>query len=274
MRPRIAICFFGITRSLHLTRVSIEKNVINAAMELGDVKIFGHFFQQTEIRNARSREFVTLEPNQHLLLPFDTCLTEEPEHFLEKSDFSSVCKYGDIWDDDYKSLKNLLHQLHSLGQVADLASDWGPNIYIFCRPDLLYHDDFSSVLTRCAHNRFEGVVLPNWQQWHGGYNDRFAICFGTDAAVAYGRRGARALEMCNEQSSSLHSERLLKYVLSNPRVPVQFTSLRASRVRADGRVERESFHGPSMILLKKILKSPFTLGVTLLSKILSFLRVK
>jgi hypothetical protein len=43
---KIAICIFRITRSLTFTIQNIVENVITPARELGEVKIFLHFFDQ------------------------------------------------------------------------------------------------------------------------------------------------------------------------------------------------------------------------------------
>jgi hypothetical protein len=82
--------------------------------------------------------------------------------------------------------------------------------------------------------------VPGWQWWHGGYNDRFAIC-GREAANAYAQRKNVALPYCRKMTEPLHSERLLRAIANGERLEVQPIALRASRVRASGAVVREVF---------------------------------
>jgi hypothetical protein len=240
--PKIAICFFGITRSLTRTVHSIEKNVVGPARKYGDLRIYSHFFLQGQVDNPRSGEAGSYDIDEYRLLESDWLRLEEPDICLEQWNFEYLCEFGDYWKDDYRSIRNLVHQLHSLRQVTLAALEDEADICIFCRPDLIYHDSFNSAIRRALGKKVDRVQLPYWQSF-GGLNDRFAICTGTKATKAYGRRIELAEAYCEERGM-LHSERLVAFSLHRAKIGIKFTGVRASRVRINGSVREESFQHP------------------------------
>lgn len=238
MRKKIAICFFGITRSLSFTIESIKRNVIVPTKELGDVKVICHFFNQKEINNPRSGEQLKLDPEEYKLLAPDFIKLEKPNSFLADSDFNNVIGFGDAFGDNNFSTKNLFHQLWSISQVTDSARVWGADIVVFVRPDILYHDSFQDALEQAIAIDEPRVYAPNWQHWDG-VNDRFAIAVGSKAIESYGKRYNKILEYCTKTNSPLHSEKLLDYSLK--KIDRYFIKHRASRVRASGERKQELF---------------------------------
>lgn len=248
---KIAICFFGITRSLKFNIKSINKNVIDPCKNYGNVKLFGHFYEQESIHNPRSNENEALDLDEYKLLHLDFIDLEKPGCFIEDSDFEEVCKYGDEYSDGFQSVKNLFHQLWSLRKVTLRALSWGADVVLFVRPDLLYHDSFDSEISRCLNADQDFILLPNWQH-HGGYNDRFSIVKGKEAVRAYGCRYEQLLKYCSEKCASLQSESFLKYSIK--KIRVKFISVRASRVRASGCTVKEDFYHFNVVRINKLLK--------------------
>ncbi len=81
---RVAVVFFGITRALRLTLPSITANLVAPARNIGrELRLFGHFFTQTAIRNSRSDEEGELDPEEYRLLALDGVELEEPGACLE-----------------------------------------------------------------------------------------------------------------------------------------------------------------------------------------------
>lgn len=237
---KIAICFYGITRSLGFTADSILGNIIAPARDLAEVKIFGHFYRMQRIDNPRSGEKgVTVGEDYHLL-PFGGLQTEDPVACLSRYPFREICAWGDWWGDDYRSLTNLIHQLHSLRTVHEASREFGANVTVFARPDLLYYDTFHSALERALDAGRDLVQVPRWQPF-GGLNDRFAVTSGTAAAEAVATRVDLALEYCEKRQAPLHSEQLLAYAVAARNLPVELHSLRAGRVRANGARAKEIF---------------------------------
>jgi hypothetical protein len=235
---RIAFVFFGITRSLRLTLPSITGNLIGPARSLTkDVGLFGHFFTQTAISNARSEETGGLDPEEYKLLNLDAVELEAPDACLALYPVEAMKARGDIWRDEFASFRNLVHQLHSLKRATLLAESWAPDITVFARPDLIYHDSAAEHLDMLARVHRQFVLVPDWAQWFG-HNDRFAFVKGAEGISAYGKRADRMAEYC-ARGKRLHSERFLKYALGDLRV--RTVHLRASRVRSSGLQVLEDF---------------------------------
>lgn len=229
----IAICFFGITRSLRYTIGSIEQNVLGPARARGRVTVHAHLYRQTEIVNPRSGENGRLDPDEHALLRPDQLELEDPDLCLGPMGFEALKTHGDAWYDDFRSLRNLVHQLHSLDRVTTMAQESGAGTVIFVRPDLMYHDSMAYALRSALRSKRPSVWVPSWQRFSGA-NDRFAIAHGDRAIAAYGQRGRFALEYCETESKPLHAEQLLSYVLMRQGVIEKDIDVRATRIRVGG----------------------------------------
>jgi hypothetical protein len=254
---KIAICFFGITRSLTFTIQNIVENVITPARELGEVKIFCHFFDQKKIDNPRSGESFALNTKEYELLNADDVVLEKPDAFLLTSKFKEVTAYGDAFGDGHVSTRNLFHQLRSLNCVTNRALAWNPDIVIFLRPDLFYHDSFLDTLKKAVQAKEPCLHLPNWQHW-GGMNDRFSVAVGKSAIKSYGQRYDSILDYCSENNSPIQSEKLLKYSLKS--IKCNLIKLRATRVRGNGDMKNELFHHYKIIELHSFLANKFGLA--------------
>jgi hypothetical protein len=158
--------------------------------------------------------------------------------------------WGDSWNDDFKSLRNLVHQLHSLASVTDAALRDRPEIVAFCRPDLLYHDSLLDVIDRAVSIKSSAAYLPYWEA-HGGLNDRFAICKGDQAIISYGKRVRHMHEFCQNTYRPLHSEQLLAFSMARGGIEVHRVANRASRIRLGGIRNYEDFSNSRFRNLKR-----------------------
>ena len=244
IRPRIAIGFFGITRSLKWTLHSIQKNIIEPARALGETRLFAHLYQQEHITNPRTGEDQSLDPNEYHLLGCDEVELEKPETCLVTANYEWILSRGDAFHDEGKSLANLIHQLHSLQQVGQMIKAWKPDIIILARPDLTYHDSFASVIDKQLKSSPTKITIPDWQ-WYGGYNDRFAVC-GLESGRIYSNRIDLIPEYLNKTGGPLPAERFLRFNLHKAKISVRACSLRASRTRVNGKVIEENFKPASL----------------------------
>lgn len=240
MTRNIAICFFGITRSLAEVLPSIETCILAPARALGQVTLYAHLYEQDRIDSPRSGEQGEIAPDDYRLLNIDRLIRERPGPALERWDFETLRTYGDFWDNDFSSLRNLVHQLHSLHCVTGMALEDAPDLCLFVRPDLRYHDSLGPTLSRALKGRGDRIYLPRWQPWFG-YNDRFAAMRGARAMRAYGQRIEQARAYCEERAAPLHSERMLKFAVDRAGIPVTKITPKASRVRLGGLEVEEDF---------------------------------
>lgn len=237
---KIAILVFGIPRASAVTHAPLLLQVVAPARALGQVGLFGHFFQQTHVLNPRSGEDASLGADNYTAFDDFDLRLEPPGACLTATDWPAIQAFGDYYQDGFRSLSNLLHQLHSIKAATELAmSSMAPDVFIFVRPDLLYHDPCPAAAIGSAARRPRQCHLPAWQWW-GGYNDRLAIC-GREAGLAWGRRLDQALRYCQTQQKPLHAEKLLRFALKEQRTALRLLPVRASRVRVSGEVKEEIF---------------------------------
>lgn len=240
--PRIAIAFFGIPRSSDLCFPSIRRHFLEPLEKAGEVRAFYHLYRQQAIENPRSGEAGSLDPENYAPFGFFDGQLEDPGPALGHWGYPELLACGDTYGDEGRSLANLVHQLHSLHRVTTAVLKWNPDVVVYLRPDLLYHDPVDpKVVQKCLRDP-RALFLPYWQPW-GGRNDRFAVC-GARAFLAYGRRVEWARDYCEANGLPLHAEELLDFALVRGGVRVRTVGWRASRVRLGGIVRQESFDRP------------------------------
>lgn len=239
MGAKCIIIFFGIDRRLDLTSDSILNNIVVPARQYFDVECVGHFWSPKVINNIRSSESGRLEAPRLHLLPTGQYVVETPGSIENESLFLEWKKFGDCWGDNFKSLTNLFWQLRSLDIATRLAMLKNPDIAVFVRPDLMYHDDFSATFESiCKNGSAPCIYTPFWQP-HGGLNDRFSIVIGRNAIGAYGHRFLNAVHFGEKTLEPINAEKLLRHVSNGYKI--KRIRHRASRVRLDGRIHSEDF---------------------------------
>ena len=236
---RCLIGFFGITRSLRHTAGSIRAAIVDPLRQAGfTTPLVGHFNLPERLSNPRSGEFeVAPDRAESALLGLDLCWVEPQSDSTISAELAVARAFPDAFEDQYRSLANLCHQLRSLQRLWSLLGLAGvgeDDLVLLLRPDLLYLDrlDPARDLRPLLDGRAD-LIVPRWQSW-GGLNDRFAFCTVRGARV-YATRFGLFAEACRELGG-MHAETFLGFVASCHRLRVGLTDLRAARVRADGRV--------------------------------------
>lgn len=236
---KIAIAFYGIPRSTTKSYPSIEKRILSTLPKNAEIKIFYHLYEQASVTNKRSGENAPIEQSAYTPFLVHNGFLETPGECLLKWPVHEIKKFGDTWHDDYQSLGNLMHQLNSLYEVTNLIESFDPDVVLFLRPDLIYHDTPPSEIYSFLLKEKSAIFIPSWQWW-GGYNDRFSIC-GKEAYSSYGKRITQALNYCQANNKSLNSEELVKFASDKTNLVVYPLNVRASRARVDGTVKKEIF---------------------------------
>lgn len=236
---KIALAYFGLPRNSSICFPSIEDNIYRRLPRDAQVASFYHLYEPQLIDNPRSGEKAVLSENNYRVFDGMSGCYESAGGCLERWKFDEIKSYGDVWGDDFKSLANLLHQLNSLHSVTARVEEYEPDVVLFLRPDLLYHDPLPEFVLPAVATRPHALYIPHWQWWNG-LNDRFAIC-GRFVYSAYGRRIERIFSFCNEQGRGLHAERLLRFSMIEAKANLRTLEMRASRVRVGGEMVDESF---------------------------------
>jgi len=142
MQKKVAIGFFGITRSLKLTRDSIYKNVIGRLEELGYAyTIFLHTYELNNYKNIRTKESCTnMDNEEYKLLKPDYFVIEKQDIVIDGINPEKYRTHKDPWNTNYNSVDNFLLGQYSKMKLTDMIEKSQINFdYImFLRPDLMY----------------------------------------------------------------------------------------------------------------------------------------
>lgn len=236
---KIALAYFGLPRNSSICFPSIERNIYRCLPAHAQVASFYHLYEPQLVDNPRSGESAFLDEENYRAFAGMHGRLESAGGCLERWGFDEIKRYGDVWGDDFKSLANLLHQLNSLHAVTGLVQEYEPDVVLFLRPDLLYHDSLPEFVLPAVAARPRALYIPHWQWWNG-LNDRFAIC-GRSVYGAYGRRIERIFPFCEGLGRGLHAERLLRFAMAEAGAKLRTLDMCASRVRVGGEMVDESF---------------------------------
>jgi hypothetical protein len=236
---RCYIGFFGLTRSLRYTAESIKLGFYEPLRNCGFTTLrAGHFNLPDAITNSRSGEF-SLVPDRSecTLLDLDLCWIEPQQTSAIAGEFAIARSLPDAFGDEYRSLRNLCHQLHSLRRLwslLQLLDVKESDVVLLLRPDLLYLDVLDPPLNLAPLlDGHADVIVPGWQSW-GGLNDRFAFCNGR-AARAYATRMDLFSDAC-VSLGCMHAEQFLSFVARRHNLRIGLTDLRAVRLRANRQI--------------------------------------
>lgn len=234
---RIAICFFGITRNLRQHTLNSIEEFLFASAAAADpgFRRFGHFNLVQRVSNPRSgEENVPINSEEFKLLKCDAVSCTDQESLDRRLNFSEIERFGDSWEDNFNSLRNLVRQLYSLNEVTRLLTESGErfDLVVYSRPDLRFTARVEMTLVRPR------TLCTPWFARGGGLNDRFAL--GDFETMAhYGRRYSLMRQYCEETGRPLHAERFLFWCARKHRLRNRYLmNVAFHRVRADGRVAR------------------------------------
>lgn len=241
-RPRVAVLFFGLSRSASITASSINENILNHSKNKEiEFKCFSslNFIERVISRRSGERNVVLNKYDIDTIPCLWNLFLQQNDDYI-KNELESVKKQPDYYENDYNSNRFLLHQLRSLKAGYKVLSSglFGEfDFFLFLRPDLLYLDPIDVGEFVSSDPGPLSIRLPSWHAW-GGLNDRFAIASPT-AAAAYAMRIENVLRYCG--TMPLHAERLLAFSLRSAGASVSHMAARACRVRATGEVVSEDF---------------------------------
>lgn len=221
---KVAILFFGLTRTLSSTVESIQCNLLNVLSELNmDYDVFVHTYKiNGKYENNWSNEFVKDYVNEDVeqLLNPKYFIFDNQDEIIEKINFDEYYTCLGDWtgmsEDMTKYLiRNLVLALYSKKRITELLEIYQEKYeyVIFIRPDTLFLDkvclDFNNLTD---HN----IIIPQ-AEWNRGCNDRFAICT-ISVALYYGFMADYLLEY--SKHTSIISEKYLFDMLTQQKIDI------------------------------------------------------
>ena len=240
MALHVALCFFGLTRSLDWTVGNVRSSIIDPLLMADmNVSVYLHTYNRKTISNQRSAENQTaMHWTAYKLLQADRWQIDDAdavERQLIAPNMKSWLQHGDAWgeSDRHVTLRNFLKQLYSLEQVTKLWSvdDGSPDIVFYLRSDLWFFNKLDTAELKQAVLQPNTLFTPSFHRWNG-LNDRLA--FGSaEVMQVYGNRVKHASTF--SQLQALHAERFLLYSAQQAGLNVSGeTKLLFERVRATG----------------------------------------
>lgn len=231
---KIALCFWGLTRSLKYTIHSIKKRILTVLKNNKiEYKIFMHTYKfDSQYVNPRAHEYnVDLDFDEYTLLNPDYIEIDDQDEIKQKIDVFKYRTHDDPWNSDYISVDNFLCAMYSkkqLGQMVENCEETFDYI-IYLRPDVKYHSSFDIKFLSIV-NKYT-ICTPNFHLFPK-LNDRFCILTNNNLRKYY-----LLFDEMYEYSLTqpLHSERFQYHTLINRyKLSIKYIPFLFNRVRANG----------------------------------------
>lgn len=231
---KIALAFFGLTRSLSYTMPSIRKNILNIFIKNGiEYDIFLHTYQLKQYQNQRTNEKVSnINNEEYKLLSPKYVQIDDQIQIKEKLKMAQFRTHPDPWNTNYQSVDNFILAQYSKTYVTSLIKG-SKNTYdyiIYLRPDVEYITPFD--LSYFKKVTDHTICIPDFH--HYGlhpFNDRFCIA-NPKTYIQYGNTFPYLLEISKKEP--LHSETVLGNMLVNYGITFANIPFHFIRVRFNG----------------------------------------
>ena len=237
--PKIALAFWGLTRSLKYTIKSIKKNILNIFKEANiEYDIFIHTYDiLNKYTNNRSGEKnIKLDCSEYKLLNPTKFQIQNQGNVKNKLDLLKYRTHPDPWKTNYETMDNFILAMYSKMKVTELIQkeNEGNEIskykyIIFLRPDVKYLNNFDlSFLNQINDN---SICIPNFALY-SSFNDRFCLA-NYNNGILYGTLFKYMLEY--SKKNKLHSETFNNHYMRNfYKLNIILIPFYFNRVRANG----------------------------------------
>lgn len=237
---KIAVCFWGLTRSLKYTINSINEQ-LSEMKKFGEVTTFMHTYRLNRPYSNLwgKEEAIVLDPNEYKLLDPDHFIWDDQDEVSSKLDFKAYRTFpDDIYKTNYQTIDNFIIAMYSQKRVTELMLRHNKKQHydyvVFMRPDVIF--DSKPRLKYFQEVNDHTIVTPQFGHWHDGgikINDRYAICTPKVAEI-YGRRLMYLLEYSKHKP--IYTEVFLYDLMKAFKIKIYHRWICFNRVRADGRI--------------------------------------
>lgn len=234
---KIALGFWGLTRSLKYTHASIQENILDVLKNNNiEYTIFMHTYCVDGLySNPRAGEKnITLDNDEHKLLNADKIHIDNQDEIKEKINLKKYRSRRDPWKTNYKTVDNFILAMYSktclCGMIHDAKIEY--DYVLFLRPDVKYVNKLKINWFKTVTDRV--ICIPNFQL-SKRFNDRFAIT-NMKNYLLYGSLFNKLHNY--SKRNPLHSETYIATMLKKNGVrwvPVRFYFM---RTRAGGKIDK------------------------------------
>ena len=238
-RKKVAIGFYGITRSLNYTIDSIEKNIFNVLKENNfDYDIFLHKYNLDEYKNTRANEEYTknIDNNQYKLLKAKYLKIDNQNEVKSMLNLESYRTKPDPWKTNYETVDFYIlgkYSQYSLTKIIENSNN-NYDYILFVRPDCLYLDRLD--VSKFNLINYNTILIPSFGHQ---MNDRFAITNNKTYKI-YGKIFEELLELSNKYE--LHSQTILGMILEKNNIENIKIKFNFARIRSDGKVAKRDIN--------------------------------
>jgi hypothetical protein len=235
---KVALIFWGLTRSLKYTHISIKKNILEILKKKNiNYEIFMHTYKVSNTyTNHRAKEKkIKLDFDQYKLLNINNFIWDNLEDVKKNINFESYRKRGDPWSNsgskDFQTLDNFILSLYSKNKITqEFKSKLEKFDYvIYLRPDVLYVKPIDVSLFKLIKKNIG--LIPNFHH-NNGYNDRMFISNNKNA-IKYGSFYKELLNYSKKKIA--FSEKFNKDMLTQYNIKIKLIDFPFRRVRANGK---------------------------------------
>lgn len=237
-KKKVAILFFGLTRSLPNIYSNLEQNLFNQLTKHGyEYDTFIHTYVLSNpyinpwsgehVNNYNNKAYQILKPKDYILQRQD--LVEKrlkiPKYFAKLGTWAGCAKTPEMCA---YLIRNMVLALHSKKQVTELFMKYknNYNYVIFARPDQFLDTPFNPISFKLL--KTNTIIIPK-QHSYFGVNDRFCVAKPNEACI-YGLAFHSLLPY--SKNYSIVSEVFMKHYLEFSKLNIIYSSLQAHLVRA------------------------------------------
>lgn len=237
---KIALAFWGLTRSLKYTLPSIKSNILDI-LKLHNLTIFLHTYKfEGKYNNPRAKEdSILLDFEEYKLLNPDFIEIDNQDDIKTMLNVNEYKQKPDPWKTNYVTVENFICAMYSKSRLVYMinASRIQFDYIIFLRPDVKYLNPIKISFFGIANEKT--IVVPDFHRY-SNFNDRFCIATHKNGLV-YGDLFKFMLEYSKQ--NQLHSETFQNYYITKIfKLSVKFIPFYFNRVRADGRMQNDCPH--------------------------------
>ena len=238
---KIAICFWGLTRSLKYTIDSINQYILDVLKTNQiEYKIFMHtYILDSTYNNVRAGEKdISLNNYEYKLLTPDYIFIDNQDDVKSQIDFHSYRTHKDPWNTNYQTMDNFILAMYSKKQLLKLFNENNDNTFthfLMLRPDVKYINSLDiEWLTSIKNNE---IYVPCFHYKYWGFNDRMALISNKEIFIKYNSIFDYMLSYSKKKE--LHSESINLFIMKCMGISINPIPFFFNRVRANGNTSKD-----------------------------------
>ena len=232
---RVALAFWGLTRSLKYTIDSINKKILNVLKKHNiEYKIFMHAWTINSVyNNTHAKEAnIHLDNKEYKLLNPDYFETHDQDDFKKNINLKAFRTHKDPWNTNYETVDNFICAMFSKSKCTQLIRKSNENFdyIIFLRPDCMYLTLLDISFLKLVN--INTVCIPNFALYNN-FNDRFCIT-NMNTYQLYGDVFSKLFMY--SKNFTLHSETFHYNIIKQHKMNINLINFQFRRVRANGTI--------------------------------------